>query len=250
MVEKFLRNPQTNLLALVVLVVLAIGMVSSLMIVSRDESVSLGKNRYTKILLAVALLGLPSSIDLLLTDGVAWFFSLIVFSVLTLSITILVFQLSDKTSLTLVKIWSVWLIPSLLLGGLAISGYFIYLKSVGGPVVCGPLPGCGDVYNSRYATLFGFISMGWFGLLGYTTILLGWLLWQYGPVSLSKTAAIVIWGLSVFGVIFSIYLTFLEPFVIGATCMWCITSAIFMLLLLLLSTPAAQQAFVINENPY
>jgi len=31
-----------------------------------------------------------------------------------------------------------------------------------------------------------------------------------------------------FGVLFTIYLTFLEPFVIGATCMWCITSAILM----------------------
>ena len=37
---------------------------------------------------------------------------------------------------------------------------------------------------------------------------------------------ILVWGMALFGVIFSIYLTFLEPFVIGATCMWCITSAI------------------------
>jgi len=28
------------------------------------------------------------------------------------------------------------------------------------------------------------------------------------------------------GVAFSIYLTFLEPFVIGATCIWCLSSAI------------------------
>ena len=35
-----------------------------------------------------------------------------------------------------------------------------------------------------------------------------------------------------FGMSFSIYLTFLEPFVIGATCMWCLSSAVIMLLLL------------------
>ncbi|NQV07202.1 hypothetical protein HQ535_11680 [bacterium] len=28
------------------------------------------------------------------------------------------------------------------------------------------------------------------------------------------------------GTAFSIYLTFLEPFVIGATCAWCLTSAL------------------------
>ena len=38
------------------------------------------------------------------------------------------------------------------------------------------------------------------------------------------------------GVLFSIYLTFLEPFVIGATCAWCLSSAVIMTLLLLLVT--------------
>ena len=35
---------------------------------------------------------------------------------------------------------------------------------------------------------------------------------------------------------FSIYLTFLEPFVIGATCLWCLSSAVIMTLLYLLTT--------------
>jgi uncharacterized membrane protein len=52
----------------------------------------------------------------------------------------------------------------------------------------------------------------------------------------------------IFGVLFSIYLTFLEPFVIGATCMWCISSAVLMIILLLISTPAAQQALAIPDD--
>jgi uncharacterized membrane protein len=36
---------------------------------------------------------------------------------------------------------------------------------------------------------------------------------------------------------FSIYLTFLEPFVIGASCAWCLTSALIATLLLLAATP-------------
>jgi hypothetical protein len=38
-----------------------------------------------------------------------------------------------------------------------------------------------------------------------------------------------------FGVLFSIYLTFLEPFVIGAVCMWCVSSAVIMMLMLWLT---------------
>jgi uncharacterized membrane protein len=39
-----------------------------------------------------------------------------------------------------------------------------------------------------------------------------------------------------FGTLFSIYLTIPERFVIGATCTWCLTSAIVMTLLLWSST--------------
>jgi uncharacterized membrane protein len=52
----------------------------------------------------------------------------------------------------------------------------------------------------------------------------------------------------VFGTLFSIYLTFLEPFVIGATCMWCISSAVLMIILLLASTPGAQQALAVSDE--
>jgi uncharacterized membrane protein len=40
---------------------------------------------------------------------------------------------------------------------------------------------------------------------------------------------------TVSGVAFSIYLTFLEPFVIGATCAWCLTSAILITVLMWLA---------------
>ncbi len=41
--------------------------------------------------------------------------------------------------------------------------------------------------------------------------------------------------MGVVGVVFSIYLTFLEPFVIGATCAWCLTSALAVTLIMWLS---------------
>jgi uncharacterized membrane protein len=44
-----------------------------------------------------------------------------------------------------------------------------------------------------------------------------------------------LFGITLFGILFSIYLTFLEPFVIGATCIWCLSSAVIMTILFLLA---------------
>jgi uncharacterized membrane protein len=46
-----------------------------------------------------------------------------------------------------------------------------------------------------------------------------------------------------FGTLFSLYLTYLEPFVIKAVCMWCLSSAAIITLLLLLNVGPAVQDF-------
>jgi uncharacterized membrane protein len=51
--------------------------------------------------------------------------------------------------------------------------------------------------------------------------------------------SIALLGMATFGLLFSIYLTLLEPFVIGATCAWCLTSAIILTALLWLSLASA-----------
>ncbi|HET9441615.1 MAG TPA: vitamin K epoxide reductase family protein [Longimicrobiales bacterium] len=42
------------------------------------------------------------------------------------------------------------------------------------------------------------------------------------------------------GVLFSLYLRLLEPFVIGATCVWCLTSAVLITTIFHLLTTSAQ----------
>jgi uncharacterized membrane protein len=59
-----------------------------------------------------------------------------------------------------------------------------------------------------------------------------------GAVRVGRVAG---WGVALAGTVFSIYLTFLEPFVIGATCVWCLSSAVIVTLLLLAQTPAARR---------
>ncbi|MBS3753330.1 MAG: hypothetical protein KGY46_08075 [Anaerolineales bacterium] len=45
-----------------------------------------------------------------------------------------------------------------------------------------------------------------------------------------------------FGTFFSMYLTFLEPFVIGATCAWCLTSFLIITAQLWISTALINDA--------
>ena len=83
------------------------------------------------------------------------------------------------------------------------------------------------------------IPIGGFGLFGYAMLALAWLVWLVGKDETKKFAALAFLAMSVFGVIFSIYLTFLEPFVIGASCAWCLSSALIMMILLWAALPLA-----------
>ena len=121
-----------------------------------------------------------------------------------------------------------WLLPVALLAGLGISGYTAYTALAHAPLACGPIGSCADVQASEYAKIFG-VPLGVLGIVGYLFILVAWLLarrrsprgrgWYWAA-----------WAIALFGVLFSLRLTALEPFVIGATCLWCLGSAICMTL--------------------
>lgn len=126
-----------------------------------------------------------------------------------------------------------WALPVLAVIGLGISGYMAYVETQAVEAICGPVGDCNAVQGSPYAYLFGFLPIGVLGLAGYTLILVawGWSRMRHDP--LAVYAPKVLFGFAFFGVLFSLYLTYLEPFVIGAVCMWCLSSAVVMTLLLI-----------------
>jgi uncharacterized membrane protein len=75
--------------------------------------------------------------------------------------------------------------------------------------------------------------------VGYLAIGAAWLVHSRAEGMTRKYAALAAWGLAAVGTLFSVYLTFLEAFVIGATCFWCITSAVLMGLILWATTAPA-----------
>lgn len=141
-----------------------------------------------------------------------------------------------------------WLIPLLVGIGIFIAAYMTYVEVTKNEAICGPLGDCNAVQQSPYATLFGFLPVGIFGLLGYLAIGIAWWLQQNILASYKNLTRLAMWGMALFGVIFSIYLTFLEPFVIGATCIWCISSAIVISLLLAVTTNYARSIDDFEES--
>jgi uncharacterized membrane protein len=248
MITNFTKYSLANTLAVIVLIALIVAWIVSLILSLRDVPIPTNKGWYARLLPIFTLLGIPAVIDLLETRGLTVLFAGLVAIVLLLNIVIPVLQMVRKTAHPFVTNWYKWSIPISVVGGLAVAGYLTFIETTGTVAVCGPLGGCQEVQTSRYATLFGILPVGLLGFLGYVAILVAWLVWQFGPGAMQKMAVLSIWGMCIFGVLFSIYLTFLEPFVIGATCMWCISSAVLMIILLLVSTPAAQQALTIVEE--
>ncbi len=114
----------------------------------------------------------------------------------------------------------------LALAGIFVAGYLTFVEASGAEAVCGPVGDCNTVQQSKYATLFGVIPVGALGLVGFIAILGAWFLSRLNHERLSPLATIAIFAMAIFGTLFSIYLTFLEPFVIGAACAWCLASAI------------------------
>jgi uncharacterized membrane protein len=135
-----------------------------------------------------------------------------------------------------------WLIPVLCLIGLGVAVYMAYVETAQVEAVCGPVGDCNTVQQSTYARLFGVFPIGILGVMGYGLILLAWTVGRTARQRLAAFASLALLVMTAFGVLFSIYLTFLEPFVIGATCAWCLTSAIIMTALFWLSLAPARLA--------
>jgi uncharacterized membrane protein len=142
--------------------------------------------------------------------------------------------------------WTDWLIPLFIVIGIGVAGYLTYIETQPVTPFCGPIGNCETVQQSPYAKIFGVIPMGIFGLLGYFGLLAAWLTRRFLP-KWENPAALAFFGMAVFAVVFSLYLTYLEPFVIQAVCIWCLSSAALVTLLLLLGLPPSLQVFSPEE---
>ncbi len=140
-----------------------------------------------------------------------------------------------------------WPVPVLAVAGLAVAGYLTYVETTHVEAVCGPVGDCNTVQQSEYARLFGVLPVGVLGAIGYIAMLAVWVWARIGSDERRRALAwLCLFSLAAFGTLFSVYLTFLEPFVIGATCAWCLGSAVIVTgLFLVTARPGMQAAHVL-----
>jgi uncharacterized membrane protein len=121
----------------------------------------------------------------------------------------------------------------LALAGIGVATYIAIAESGGGAPKClAGGSGCETVADSKYAHLGG-VNVAVIGIVGYVLVLVAAIVpGDPGRFGGFLTALI--------GFGFSLYLTYLELFVIDAICQWCVASAILMALSLAV---AATRAF-------
>lgn len=101
--------------------------------------------------------------------------------------------------------------------GLAIASYLSSVELAGNLPYCGPLKGCEEVALSEYSRING-VPVAVFGVfLSITLFVLAIAWWRTNLPTLLAAH----YGLSLLGVVFEVYFTYLELFVIGAVCVWC-----------------------------
>jgi uncharacterized membrane protein len=120
--------------------------------------------------------------------------------------------------------------------GILVSGYLSYIKFTEEPMVCAAEAGfnCDVVQNSVYAEVGG-IAIAYMGLATY--LVLGTLilienrlevLREYGPL--------LVFAITLFAFVYSMYLVYIQAFVLEAFCQWCLMHELIITILVVIVT--------------
>ena len=118
--------------------------------------------------------------------------------------------------------------------GVFVSAY-LYLYKIGrvGRLACGT-GGCETVQSSQWSRFLG-VEVALIGLVGYGVLFAVGLLALRPALAGERWPTALLAGLAAGGVLFTVYLTYLELFVIHAVCRWCVGSAAIILSVLILA---------------
>ena len=125
------------------------------------------------------------------------------------------------------------LIVTAILGGLD-AAYLLIYKLTSAQAMCLGSGDCSTVNSSRYSETFGGIPVSLLGLLAYLAIF-GIHALETRSRFLEQNGNLLVFGLSLVGVLFSAYLTYVELYVIHAVCPFCVASAILITIIFILA---------------
>lgn len=118
--------------------------------------------------------------------------------------------------------------------GIADSAYLTQHELFGTPLLCNVqnLSDCNVVAESQYSRVFG-IPLAEFGILFYSLL---FILAALELVLFDQLLRRALQAISLVGVLASLYFTFIQVFMIGALCIYCVASAIIALLIFIFAT--------------
>ncbi len=117
--------------------------------------------------------------------------------------------------------------------GLLVAIYLIYIKFYPASTLCVGTGGCEAVNTSAYSEIRG-VPIAIFGALAYA-FLLATLLFEKRAALVTEWGPMLVFGVSLIGVLYSAYLTYIEVAVLHAICPYCVTSAVMLTLIFILS---------------
>ena len=124
------------------------------------------------------------------------------------------------------------IVAALALAGIFISLYLtLYKIGVIGELSCS-IGSCETVNTSKWSRFLGLPVAAW-GLLFYLDVFVVALVGTMRRFEFEPAISFVLVGEAAVGVLFSVWLTYLELGVIHAICIWCVTSAVIVTLILL-----------------
>ncbi len=126
-----------------------------------------------------------------------------------------------------------WISIALALIGLADSIYLAWLKIANATAACGNIGDCESVNNSPYAEIAG-IPIAILGAGAYLALIF-FLAVEPRTEFWRENSPMIVFGLSLAGVLYSAYLTYVEVAILHAVCPYCVLSAILLVALLSIS---------------
>src|SRR5216110_2858991 len=127
------------------------------------------------------------------------------------------------------------IVAALALAGIFISLYLtLYKLGIIGELSCS-IGSCETVNTSKYSRLLGLPVAAW-GLLFYLDVFVIALIGTFARFEDEPVFSGILVAESAIGVLFSAWLTYLELAVIHAICIWCVTSAVIVTAILVVST--------------
>lgn len=120
------------------------------------------------------------------------------------------------------------------LGGFGVACYIFYTKKIKGILVCPTGSNCNVVVTSRYSKFLG-VPIEYLGMLYYFIVVSAYTLLIFEPRFISGTFLSFLLALTAFAFLFSLYLLFVQAFLLRQWCIWCLLSAMLSIVIFIVS---------------